>query len=66
LDAHAIWTRAHDDIAQLLGGHSGREIVLGQAMTMLTFHISRSLGRTWSAGDEIVVTRMDHEGNVAP
>lgn len=65
-DAYAIWTQAHDAIAELLGGHSGREIVLGQSMTMLTFHISRSLGRTWRAGDEIVVTRMDHEGNVAP
>jgi cysteine desulfurase family protein (TIGR01976 family) len=35
-------------------------------MTMLTFQISRSLGRNWRAGDEIIVTRMDHEGNVSP
>src|ERR1700676_807666 len=55
-DADAIWTRAHDAMADLLGAHSGREVILGQSMTMLTFHISRSLGRTWSAGDEIVVT----------
>jgi cysteine desulfurase family protein (TIGR01976 family) len=64
--AKDIWTRAHDVMAQLLGGHSGREVILGQSMTMLTFHISRSLGRTWAPGDEIIVTRMDHDANVAP
>ncbi len=65
-DADAIWVRAHDAMAEMLGAHSGREILLGQAMTMLGFHISRSLGRMWAPGDEIIVTRMDHEGNVAP
>jgi cysteine desulfurase family protein (TIGR01976 family) len=64
--ADAIWVRAHDSMAELLGGASGAEITLGQSMTMLTFHLSRSLGRLWKAGDEIIVTRMDHEGNVAP
>ena len=48
------------------GGASAREIVVGQSMTMLTFQMSRSLGHDWRAGDEIVVTRMDHEGNVSP
>jgi cysteine desulfurase family protein (TIGR01976 family) len=64
--AKDIWTRAHDTIAELLGGHSGREVILGQSMTMLTFHMSRSLGRAWAPGDEIIVTRMDHDANVAP
>lgn len=64
--AEAIVARAHDAMAELLGGASGREIVIGQSMTMLTFQISRSLGRGWKAGDEIIVTRMDHEGNVSP
>jgi len=64
--AKDIWVRAHDAAAELLGGHSGREVVLGQSMTMLTFHISRSVGRTWAPGDEIIVTRMDHDANVAP
>jgi cysteine desulfurase family protein (TIGR01976 family) len=66
LHADAIVARAHDAMAELLGGASGREIVIGQSMTMLTFQISRSLGRGWNAGDEIIVTRMDHEGNVSP
>lgn len=64
--AKEIWTLAHDAIAELLGGRCGREVILGQSMTMLTFHISRSLGSTWSPGDEIIVTRMDHDANVAP
>ena len=65
-DAMAIHDEAHAAAADLLGAASGREIVLGQSMSMLTFQISRSLGRGWSAGDEIVVTRMDHEGNISP
>ena len=64
--AKDIWTRAHDAAAELLGGQSGREVILGQSMTMLTFHMSRSLGRAWAPGDEIIVTRMDHDANVAP
>jgi len=35
-------------------------------MTTLTFQIARSLGRAWRPGDELIVTRMDHEGNVSP
>jgi cysteine desulfurase family protein (TIGR01976 family) len=64
-DADAIYTRAHDAMAEFLGGTSGREIVIGQSMTMLTFQMARSLGRSWNPGDEIIVTRMDHEGNVS-
>ncbi len=64
--ADAIYERAHGAMAALLGGASGREIVIGQSMTALTFQMSRSLGRSWQAGDEIIVTQMDHEGNVSP
>ncbi|HBE28631.1 MAG TPA: cysteine desulfurase-like protein [Ktedonobacter sp.] len=42
------------------------EIVFGPNMTTLTLSISRSLARTLQPGDEIVVTRLDHDGNVAP
>ena len=65
-DAVAINDLAHASAADLLGAASGRETVLGQSMSMLTFQMSRSLGRGWNPGDEIVVTRMDHEGNVSP
>jgi len=66
LEADRINERAHAAAAALLGASSGREIVIGQSMTMLTFQMARSLCRAWGPGDEIIVTRMDHEGNVSP
>jgi cysteine desulfurase family protein (TIGR01976 family) len=42
------------------------EAIFGQNMTTLNFMLTRTLGRTLSAGDEILVTRLDHEGNVSP
>jgi cysteine desulfurase family protein (TIGR01976 family) len=42
------------------------EVVFGANMTTLNFALTRTLGRELSAGDEIVVTRLDHDGNVAP
>ena len=42
------------------------EIAFGQNMTTLTFHLARALGRGWGAGDEVVVTELDHQANVAP
>src|SRR6186997_2936962 len=40
------------------------EIVFGQNMTSLTFHLARALGRRFEPGDEIIVTELDHHGNV--
>jgi cysteine desulfurase family protein (TIGR01976 family) len=40
------------------------EIVFGANMTTLTFHLARTLGRTWQSGDEIIVTELDHHANV--
>jgi cysteine desulfurase family protein (TIGR01976 family) len=56
--------------ADLLGG-SPDEIVFGNNMTTLTFHLARAIGRgvggrPIGAGDEIVVTELDHQANVAP
>jgi cysteine desulfurase family protein (TIGR01976 family) len=45
---------------------SADEIVFGANMTTLTFHVARGLGRGWKAGDEVIVTDLDHQGNVAP
>lgn len=64
--ADAIYDAAHEAMADLLGAAHGGEIVLGQSMTMLTFHMSRAISRDWREGDEIIVTTMDHEGDVAP
>lgn len=42
------------------------EVAFGANMTTLTFHLARALGRGWKAGDEVVITELDHHGNVAP
>jgi cysteine desulfurase family protein (TIGR01976 family) len=42
------------------------EIAFGANMTTLTFHLARALGRDWTAGDEVVITELDHHANIAP
>ncbi len=64
-ESDELIAEAHVAAADFLGATPG-EIVFGQNMTSLTFAVSRALGRTMAAGDEIVVTRMDHDANVAP
>jgi cysteine desulfurase family protein (TIGR01976 family) len=64
--AGEIWEEAHAAMADFLGARSGCEIVIGPNMTSLTFQMSRALGQRFAAGDEVIVTRMDHEGNVSP
>jgi len=56
---------ARTALADLLGGKPA-EIAFGANMTTLTFHLGRALGRRWSAGDEVVVTELDHHANVDP
>ena len=41
-------------------------VSFGQNMTTITFHLARALARQWGEGDEIVVTELDHHGNVDP
>ena len=52
--------------ADFLNAPDPQEIVFGPNMTSLTFNISRSLVRTFNPGDEIVVTRLDHDANISP
>ena len=60
----AVWQKAHEDASMFLGAHSFREVVIGQSMTSLVFHLSRSICRDFVPGDEIIISRMEHEGNV--
>jgi len=53
-------------MAALLGAARPEEIVFGPNMTSLTFQISRALAREFLPGDEIIVTRLDHDANIAP
>lgn len=62
----AVIAEAHAAMADLLNAADPREIVFGPNMTTLTFAFSRALGRTLQPGDEILVTALDHDANVAP
>jgi cysteine desulfurase family protein (TIGR01976 family) len=64
--AGAIADDAMAAMADFLNAPSAEEIIFGQNMTSLTFHVSRSIGRYLEAGDEIILSRMDHDANVQP
>jgi len=57
---------AHAAMADLVGAEHDTEVSFGPNMTTLTFSLSRALGRELREGDEIVVTNLDHDANVAP
>lgn len=56
---------AHEVAARFLGGRA-EEVGFGANMTTLNFALTRALGREFRAGDELVVTRLDHDANVSP
>jgi cysteine desulfurase family protein (TIGR01976 family) len=62
----AVLDEAHRAMADFYNAGSPEEIVFGNNMTTLTLHLSRSISREWKAGEEIVLTRLDHDANVTP
>ena len=62
----AMADAAHAAVADFLGAGAPDEVKFGYNMTTLTFHVSRAIAATFAAGDEIVVTTLDHEANVSP
>ena len=62
----AMLDEAHRAMADFYNASSPSEIIFGNNMTSLTLHMSRSIAREWKAGDEIVVTRLDHDANATP
>ncbi len=65
-ESDAILTDAHQAVADLLNAPSADEIIFGQNMTSLTFHLSRAIARVLKPSDEVVVTRLDHDANITP
>ena len=65
IETDAMLSSAREDFAAFVGGDAS-EISFGNNMTTITFHVARALGRDWQAGDEIIVTELDHHGNIAP
>ncbi|MGI8712490.1 MAG: cysteine desulfurase-like protein [Solirubrobacteraceae bacterium] len=64
-NAATIVTRARAAMADMLGADADG-IVFGRSMTQLTYDFARTLARSWRAGDEVVVTRLDHDANARP
>ena len=64
-ETDAILAASREAMADLLNARPN-EIVFGNNMTTLTFHLGRALGRMWSEGDEVIITELDHHANVAP
>ncbi len=63
--ADRIVREARAAIADLLGAAAGG-VVFGRSMTQLTYDVARALSKAWGPGDEIVVSRLDHDANVRP
>jgi cysteine desulfurase family protein (TIGR01976 family) len=61
-----IISQARLALADFLNAASPQEIIFGANMTTLTYSLSRSIGHALRPGDEIVVTRLDHDANIAP
>ena len=64
VESQAVVDAARSAAADFLNAQSDEEIVFGQNMTSLTFALSRAVASTWNEGDEIVLTRIDHDANV--
>jgi cysteine desulfurase family protein (TIGR01976 family) len=66
IESDGIVDDAHAAVADFLNAPSFDEIIFGQNMTSLTFHLSRSIAKILKPGDEVMVTRLDHDANVSP
>lgn len=62
----AVIARARELSAAFLGARAPSEIAFGANMTTLTYALSRALSRGWAAGDEVIVTDLDHDANISP
>src|SRR5262249_55060743 len=65
-ESDALLETAHQALAHLFVAPDPTSVVFGANMTTLTCSLSRALARTWQAGAQIVVTRLDHDANVTP
>jgi cysteine desulfurase family protein (TIGR01976 family) len=70
---HTAPQRAADEIVHSCRAALGdllaadpRGIIFGRSMTQVTYDLSRAIAKTWKPGDEVVVSRLDHDGNVRP
>jgi cysteine desulfurase family protein (TIGR01976 family) len=65
-ESDALLDEVHRGAADFLGTDDPDTVYFGQNMTSLTFALSRAIAKTWQPGDEVIVTRLDHDANVSP
>lgn len=65
-DSGRIFDESRQAMADLLRSPSPDQIVFGQNMTTLTFHLTHAMASAFGPGDEILVTRLDHDANISP
>ncbi|MEO1979572.1 MAG: cysteine desulfurase-like protein [Fuerstiella sp.] len=65
-ESDVVLAAAHQATADFLGSDDPDTVSFGPNMTTLTLSLSRALGRTWSPGDEVIVSRLDHDANFTP
>ena len=65
-ESDAVVDEARRACADLLGTPDDQCVVFGANMTTLTFTLSRAIAARWQPGDEVIVTRLDHDANVSP
>jgi len=58
--------QAHRAVADFLGSPDADTVAFGPNMTTLTLALARAMSQTWKAGDEVVVTRLEHDANFTP
>jgi selenocysteine lyase/cysteine desulfurase len=63
--AEEVVASARRATADLLGVETDG-VVFGRSMTQLTYDVARALAKGWGPGDEVVVTRLDHDANIRP
>ncbi|MCA9060123.1 MAG: aminotransferase class V-fold PLP-dependent enzyme, partial [Planctomycetaceae bacterium] len=66
IESDQVLEDAHDVLAAFLGTSDPQSVIFGPNMTSITLQVSRALSRNWQAGDEIIVSRLDHDANVTP
>ncbi|MFN2125251.1 MAG: cysteine desulfurase-like protein [Candidatus Promineifilaceae bacterium] len=65
-EAEEVTDNARLAMQDFLNARRPEEIAFGQNMTSLTFAVSRAISRGWQPGDEIILTRLDHDANISP
>ena len=66
VEVDALYAEATEALADFLGTPDAGEVIIGANMTTLTYQLSRSLAHRFAPGDEIIISRTEHEGNVSP